>query len=465
MADTFKVNLSVSENEIDVAFFALSSVEFAKSTKDKNALLQKYSMNSVLKTLLYYALNQFKQYYIKLIPDVAPMDSKISADNYIKFIELLDDLSKRVISGNKITYRVSEFLKYCNRTEQLWYTRVIKRSLEIGMAEKAVNKAYSNYIPVYDVLLANRVEDVTLTDIKTLRALPERFVIQYKIDGYRLNIHKTNDGNVLIRTRSGLPVYGYDMLETEARIYLPKGYVYDGEMVSPKLLKWIEQNMLCDSSEKIADRRLFQEAISNLFAKEENKLGVFNMFDMVNINDWDAQKSSEIYSERNSNLNNIIKPITDLRDISQMTVVPTSRVFNKNNKDDMAEVIKIFHKFLSWGWEGLMIKAVDATYEWKRSNSVLKMKLMDTADLTVLSVIEAGGMGVGSIGKLVCDYKGTELNISTGKLSMQEKIDFLKNPNLIVGKTIEVAYQAESIGKNGEPVLDFCQYKQTRKDK
>ena len=74
-------------------------------------------------------------------------------------------------------------------------------------------------------------------------------------------------------------------------------------------------------------------------------------------------------------------------------------------------------------------------------------------------------MGAGAVGKLVCDYKGTKLNISTGKMTMDEKILFWKNPNLIVGKTIEVSYQAESIGKNGEPVLDFAMYKQTRSDK
>ena len=86
--------------------------------------------------------------------------------------------------------------------------------------------------------------------------------------------------------------------------------------------------------------------------------------------------------------------------LTQMTVVPTSRVYYKNNADDMAEVLRVFHKFLSWGWEGLMIKAVDAPYAWTRNKNVLKMKLMDTADLTVLSVIEGNGAGAGMVGKL-----------------------------------------------------------------
>lgn len=131
----------------------------------------------------------------------------------------------------------------------------------------------------------------------------------------------------------------------------------------------------------------------------------------------------------------------------------------------MKEVIRIFHKFLSWGWEGLIIKDVDAVYAWKRTKSLLKMKLMDTADLTVISVIEAEGNGRGQVGKLVCDYNGVTMNIGTGKMTEAEKKMYLKDPNLIIGKTIEVAYQAVSTGKNGEPVLDFARYMKIRKDK
>ena len=140
-------------------------------------------------------------------------------------------------------------------------------------------------------------------------------------------------------------------------------------------------------------------------------------------------------------------------------------VFYRNNPEDLAEAVRIFHKFLSWGWEGLMIKAVDAPYEWKRTKNLLKLKLMDTADLTVLSVLEGSGQGAGMVGKLVCGYKGTALNIGTGRMTMEEKKAFWENPNRIVGKTVEVSYQAESLGRNGEPVLDFALYRQIRDDK
>lgn len=453
---------NITANEIREAFQAFREVGREVSSARKEAVLRAYQDNRALQTLLYYTLNNFKQYYIKQVPSVEFAEKDIDPENLTIFVELLEKLAAREIVH--IKGFVAHFLSQCNMEEQLWYTRVLRRSLDIGISEKTVNKVWPGIIPVYEVQLADKVKDVTLTDAKTISRLPERFVIQYKIDGYRMNIHKKGNGKVDIRTRSGHVISGYDRLEEEAAKFLPNGYVYDGEMTSPELYTWIEQNMLQNTGDKIADRSLFTEAMSKAFRKSNGKTGIFNIFDMVPCSEWDSQLSERTYGDRNKDIVTHIQPVIERADVA-MAVVPTSRVFYRNNPDDLAEVVKIFHKFLSWGWEGIMIKSIDAPYEWKRTKNQLKMKFMDTADLTVLGVEEAQGQGAGSIGKLVCDYKGTVLNIGTGRLTMKEKQDFWRDPNLIVGKTIEVSYQAESIGKNGEPVLDFAQYKSTRRDK
>lgn len=453
----------VTEKEIELAFAALEAVGKDRSTKGKTAILTANRDNQVLKMLLYHAFNSFLQYYIKQIPVVEPASRPIQAENYEAFLMLLDDLNAH--RRKDVKGAVADFLKGCNRTEQSWYTMVLLRDLQLGITQKGVNKVYTGLIPVYEVQLAETVKDVTLTDKKQLNRLPDAFVLQYKIDGYRLNIHKFNDGTVNIRTRSGLPVSGYTKLEEEAKTFLPGEFVYDGEMVSPKLFAWIEQNMLADKGEKIADRDLFKDAMRRCFSMETNKDGIFNIFDAVSMSEWNTQAAKDSYKTRLDFLNTEISSILNANRLTQMTVVPTSRVFYKNNADDMAEVIRIFHKFLNWGWEGLMIKSVDAPYAWKRSRNLLKMKLMDTADLEVLSIVEGNGAGAGMVGKLVCSYKDTVLNIGTGKMTAEEKKLYFENPNRIIGKTVEVAYQAENIGRNGEPVLDFARFMKIRKDK
>lgn len=450
--------------EIESAFGVLSEVSKASGTKEKVNILKANGDNNALQTILYFAFNSFKQYYVKQLVSINPdgNDNNIEA-RFTQFICLLDSLSMRIFKDPKA--EVAQFLSSCTAMEHVWYERVILRDLQLGITAKGVNQAYPGLIPTYEVQLAESVKDITLTDAKQLSRLPERFVIQYKIDGFRMNIHKFADGHVDIRTRSGLPVTGYTKLEEEASRLLVPDYVYDGEMVSPELFSWIEKNMLADNGGKIADRSLFTEAMRRCFAKGIGKDGIFNIFDMVSMGEWRTQQAKETYHARQAALYQCVGSIIDSGNASQMTVVPTSRIFYKNNPDDMKEVIRVFHKFLSWGWEGLMIKDVDAVYAWKRTKSLLKMKLMDTADLTVLSVIEAEGNGRGQVGKLVCDYNGVTMNIGTGRMTEAEKKLYLRDPNLIIGKTIEVAYQAVSTGKNGEPVLDFARYMKMRKDK
>ncbi len=453
----------ITGNMIEEAFMAFNDVSSRNNANEKISTLASYGKNPVVKELLYYTFNSFLQYYIKQIPEPAAAAKPISVENYERFIRLLNELNERIYKDVKAV--VSDFFERCNPAEQAWYGTVLSRNLNIGITMKGINKAFPGLIPSYEVQLAETIKDITLTDRRTIMCLPEAFVLQYKIDGYRLNIHKNSKGIVSIKTRSGLPVYGYKRLEEEASQILPLNKVYDGEMVAPELFIWIEMNMLRDSGDKIADRSLFKEAMRKTFSKDTDKAGVFNIFDVVDKSAWDAQAGTESYKDRVSYLDNEISTILDKNHSSQMKVVPTSRVFYRNNPDDLAEVIRIFHKFLSYGWEGLMIKNVESRYEWKRTKNVWKMKLMDTVDLEVLGVSESEGEGRGLVGTLQCAYKGNVLNIGTGKMTENDRRRYFADPNAIIGKTIEVLYQAENIGKDGLPVLDFARFKQIRKDK
>lgn len=452
----------INEKMIESAFEQLTAISEIGSGNEKIRVLSTYT-NPVVKELLFYTFNSFYQYYIKQIPSPTPAAKPIAVENYNNFIKLLKELNERTYKDVKGI--VNEFMHRCNPAEQYWYGHVLSRNLGIGITAKGVNKAFPGLIPTYEVQLAESIKDVTLTDKASIMRLPEAFVLQYKIDGYRLNLHKHANGQISIKTRSGLPVHGYDELEKEAAEVLPAGFVYDGEMVAPELFSWIENNMLRDSGDKIADRSLFKEALRRTFSKETGKAGVFNIFDAVEKDKWDSQSQTANYGARVLFLEQAVNPVLAAGSASQMKIVPTSRVFHRNNPDDLAEVVRIFHKFLSYGWEGLMVKNVESPYEWKRTKNIQKMKLMDTVDLEVLGLTEAEGEGQGLVGTIQCAYKGAVLNIGTGKMTENDRRQYMADPNKLIGKTIEVLYQAESIGTNGDPVLDFARFRQVRKDK
>lgn len=442
------------------AFTALEQVGNESSTNGKQEILKQHEGNEVLKTLLFSAYSPFIQYNIKKIPTVTSRVSEPTEDNYSDFLELLVQLSKREITGNAAIDALTDFFEGCTQEEFTWYSRVIGKDMRIGLADKGINKVYKGLIPVYDVLLADKIpaDGLNLDNPKVLKMLPERIITQYKIDGYRLNIFVFGD-SVEIRTRNGKYVQGYNDLEDEALRMLPAGYVYDGEMVSPELFNWIESNMASTESQA-PNRDLFSEAMSHAFSNEDNKDGIFNMFDMVPISEWTSRKTTETLETRTKRIHELVMPLN----LKHIRVVPTSRVYYKNNPEDMQEIVETFHYYLSIGWEGLMIKNWDAKYEFKRSKNLLKMKLMDTIDLEVIELFEGEGKYKGMMGGAIVDYKGYRVGVGSGWKD-EEREYYWGNKNELVGKTIEIAYQAETKNKEGGLSLSFPVVKSIRYDK
>lgn len=444
-------------------FDIFTQIGNVSSTKAKQEILERGAGNSVLKSLLVCAYSPFLQYNIKKIPISINecIGHDIQPQNYEKFLNLLVRLNKREVTGNAAISELSEFLTGCCPEEYTWYSRVLEKDLGIGLADKGINKVFKGLIPTYEVLLADKIapEDLNLDTPKALKVLPDRIVVQYKIDGYRLNIHVSDSGEVTIRTRNGKFVTGYNDLEAEAAEKLPRGYVYDGEIVAPELFDWISNNMKSTES-VVANRDLFSEVMSHAFSKEDNKQGIFNMFDMVPMKEWVSQKTTETLEIRTARIKELIEPL----ELKHIMIVPTSRVYDKNNPQDRKEIVEQFHQFLSVGWEGLMIKNWDSVYEFKRSKNLLKMKLMDNIDLVVTDVYEGTGKYAGMLGGVYVDFRGNQVGVGSG-WSDEQRQYYWKHKNDIVGKTIEIAYQAVSKNKNGGESLSFPVVKKIRDDK
>lgn len=423
----------------------MTKLAATNSTLEKQRILEDNKDNKTWKQLLYLCYNPFQQYYIKKIPTVQPAVTLDETANYQKFCILLAKLSMREVTGNAAIQAVTEFLSGCSSEEQVLYSRVLTKDMKMGVAVNTVNKVYGKLIPTYEVMLADKLPDVNFSP-KSMKLLPARMVCQYKIDGYRLNIHRPNETDVIMRTRNGKEVHGYTELEQAAKL-LPVGYVYDGEIVAPELFEHI--------GTYTDNRDLFTSVMSHAFSKESTKQGIFNVFDMIPLSDWIQCKSTTPYIQRLQMLEESIP------DSPVIKIVPTSKVLSPADTDT---INSMFHEFIQLGWEGLMIKDADAPYQWKRTKSLLKMKLMDTIDVKVVGIQEGTGKYQNVVGSLEVDYKGNKLNVGSGLSDYQRK-QFYDNPDAIVGKTIEVAYQAITHNKAGGESVSFPVFKGIRTDK
>jgi DNA ligase-1 len=120
------------------------------------------------------------------------------------------------------------------------------------------------------------------------------------------------------------------------------------------------------------------------------------------------------------------------------------------------------------GFEGIMIKDLDAPYECRRSTFWMKLKPVYDYDLKVVAVEEGTGRNVGKLGALVCegtdDDRLIRCNVGTG-LTDAQRDDYWTNRSVIIGQTAVVLADAVTQNQDGSYSLRFPRFKTFRDDK
>jgi DNA ligase-1 len=101
------------------------------------------------------------------------------------------------------------------------------------------------------------------------------------------------------------------------------------------------------------------------------------------------------------------------------------------------------------GFEGIMIKDVDAKYECKRTVSWLKMKPFITVDLVIVAVEEGTGKNQGKLGALICEGtdndKFIRVNVGSG-LTDEQRDDIWNTKDTVIGQVVEI--KADCVTQN-----------------
>ena len=114
-------------------------------------------------------------------------------------------------------------------------------------------------------------------------------------------------------------------------------------------------------------------------------------------------------------------------------------------------------------WEGCMIN-LDSPYECKRTKNLMKVKKFFDCDLLCTGIEEGTGRNKGTLGAIVCNYKGNTINVGSG-FTDADRARIWSDPDSVVGKIVSVKYKEETRNKNGGVSLQFPVYLCTRFDK
>ena len=330
---------------------------------------------------------------------------------------------------------------------------IITKNLKIGVTDTSLNKVYgADFIPRIGCMLG-----VPYPENKHKVKGP--LIATEKLDGIRRILVKEK-GKCRLYSRSGIEDEGLVEIIEEAR-YLPDNTVYDGELLA--IGTYENSIALRQATNSIANRKGIRTGV------------LFNIFDIIPIDEFKRGASKYTALNRKVLLGSMFgdEGVQYLRDdwakllvafdlghkFRTIKAVPILGVVSTDE-----EITELVAPIWERGGEGIMLNTFEGCYELKRSNSLLKVKYVESMDLKVVDMLEGTNKYKGMMGALVVDYKGYRVGVGSG-FSDEERQRFWDNPEEIIGKTIEVDTFGESKDQLGNVSLNCPIYKEVRYDK
>jgi len=224
-----------------------------------------------------------------------------------------------------------------------------------------------------------------------------------------------------------------DAIESNIGLF-ERSMVLDGEMVSSSFQELMKQ-VHRKSDVQSEDARLM-------------------LFDILPLSEFQNGKSV-LGQRRRSNLLRGMKEVFDK--IGGIDIIPQTEV---NLDEYVGELLfKQYNKdAIEAGFEGIMIKEVDALYESKRSTSWLKMKPFIEVSLTVVGIEEGTGRNEGKLGALICegedDGKQIRVNVGSG-FTDSDRAEFWASKEVLQGQIIEIRADAATRSQDSEELYSL----------
>lgn len=371
----------------------------------KEAILEREKDNQLLKDVFIAALNPFVLYYISKIPEYTPNTSdKFNSLEWA--LTALSLLSNRTLTGHAGRDYLISILESVRPEDAMIVQKIIDRDLRCGVSDSTVNKQWPKLIPSFEVQLADKYIEKNKKHVK----FPS--FIQTKLDGYRLVAFVYAD-KVEFKSRGGKLFTTLEHIEKEIlELKVFTGYVLDGEAISGSF-----NNTSSDIKRKTA----------------KNTDANFHVFDILTIEEFNAQQCKRTQVERIAILNQLFDKIKP----KQLINVPVE-VVNSHE-----EVLATYGKFIDAGYEGAILKWMDGLYEFDRTRAWMKIKPEETVDVEIIGYEEGEGKHAGRLGAWIVDYKGKACRVGGGYKDW-ERDEFWKNRNEMIGYIIEVKFMEET---------------------
>jgi len=384
----------------------LSQVKNVSGSNAKKAILEEHGSNEILKMALEFGLDPFTPFHIVKVPKVEAHHRKPGLreeDRWSLFFDCASICSQRSHTGNAAIEIMYTALSSATEEEDKWMRKILKKHLAIGASTKTINKVFPGLIATFDVALAQKFEEKRIVDKDWVGVDP-------KLDGIRC-FTIVEDGEALLYARSGKLITNFDSTFGYELASLGDG-CYDGEVMGED----------------------FTAIMRQAYRKENvNTEGTYlALFDFLPLEEWKSRDAAMICQDRYEIL---CQRLRHAGNLSHLRLVPRHIVAAEY------DAIKGMHdEFVAQGYEGAMVKDLDAPYKFGRGPEVMKLKAFFDADLKIERLLEGTGKHTGKLGSVVVDYNGVEVQVGSG-FSDELRDTIWSDPDTFIGRMIEVRYQ------------------------
>jgi len=405
---------------------------------------------------VWHAYNPFQIFNVKQVPTTNGIVG--AANDFNLFFQLLKDLHNRSITGNN----ARSYIEHVSMTfdSDLWNDLLrptLIKDLRIGATIKTFNKILKNTkyeIPVFECQLASDSKNHQ-------KKLIGKKIIEPKLDGVRALaiIDRTFPSavdNIQIYSRNGKLLKNFPHIEEQLARCFRMGsgteqwfdnkfdkFVIDGEIVSENfqaLMKQTQRKTNIDTSDSVY-------TIFDVIPYEHFNRGKWSVPQFRRSNEWLGALRDRINNECPS-LHVIEGVMVDL-----------------DTAEGWSQMEEFGKSQVEMGYEGIMIKDIDAPYRCKRGTAWLKWKPSITVDLTLIDMEEGTGRNAGRLGALVCegtdDGKLIKVNVGSG-LTDEQRESFWEQRENLKGFIVEVKADAITQNQDGTYSLRFPRFERFR---
>ena len=388
----------------------------------------------------YQAYNPFYVFGIRQVPETVGLTDR--ANPWTQFWAMLEALRTRYITGNRAREAVEQMSQQFDSEE--WNNlarRVLIKDLRCGISEKTINKVVGKTeykIPVFSCQLAQDSTDHP----KKMKGIKR---LECKLDGVRV-LAVVSNATVTLYSRNGKEFENFpqiaDAIEDNCKaLSLPNhpstSFVLDGEIVGESFQKLMKQ----------AHRK--SDAVTNGM--------VYHVFDIIPL---DSFIEGHYNAQQYKRIEMLERLRAKLPEDGPLQIMPGLDV-----DLDTAEGHDIMQRYaeaaVEGGFEGIMIKSLDAPYQCKRSDSWMKWKPTISVDLNIVGFEEGTGRNKNRLGAIICEGDDNDrricVNVGSG-FSDTLRDEYWASRDQLLGHLVEVQADAVTQNQDGTYSLRFPRF-------